>query len=250
MTKEIDNENLVREVQAWLGVKSDGWGGATTLAAFRGRTGAVPPPISTGLSQAEFDRWAPNAVPGAREALLNAAAKHGITGRALASFLGQYHHESAGFSKMTESLNYSVAGLKATFGDHRISRADCDRLGRINDVRPANQQAIANIVYGGEFGRKNLGNTQAGDGWLYRARGFGGTTGRANYAEAGYENNPDALLDPVVSAEVSAKFFVSRGCVAPALAGDDRRVTKIINGGENGLDDRIAQTATAQRLLA
>ncbi len=249
MTKAADNEAFAREVQEWLGVKADGWAGQTTYAAFRGRVGAVAPPSTCGINPAKFSVWAPSAVPGAREALSAAAAKHGIEGRALASFLGQYYHESGGFARMSESMNYSVEGLKKTFGEHRISRADCDRLGR-TPSRPANQQAIANLVYGGEWGRKNLGNTQPGDGWLMRARGFGGTTGRANYREFGYEANPDALLDPVISAEASAAFFVSRGCVPLALAGDDVGVTVKINGGKNGLDDRIIRTKQAQGVIA
>lgn len=249
MSKETDNDKLVRLVQGWLGVKVDGWGGKTTLEAFIGRTGQVPTAPTVGaLTPEEFARWAPKAVPGAHAALMAAADKHGITGRALASFLGQYHHESRGFSAMAESMNYSVEGLRGTFGDSRISAADRARFGRTT-AQKANQSAIANIVYGGAWGAANLGNTEPGDGWKYRARGFGGTTGRANYREFGYEDNPDALLDPVISAEASAKFFVTRGCVAPALAGDDARVTKLINGGQNGLDDRIVQTRTAQRLL-
>lgn len=248
MTKAADNEAFVREVQTWLGVKSDGWGGLTTLEAFRGRTGAVPPPPSCGLTEAEFAAWAPKAVAGAREALLAAAAKHGITGRALASFLGQVHHESGGFSRLAESLNYSVAGLRETFKDHRISDADCAKFGR-TPTRPANQSAIANIVYGGAFGRDNLGNTEPGDGWKYRGRGFIQTTGRANYREVGMEANPDGLLDPEQSAEASARFFVSRGCVPLALAGRDAEVTKKINGGQKGLAERIALTAQAERLL-
>jgi putative chitinase len=249
MTKEADNEALVREVQGWLGVRVDGWGGATTLAAFRGRTGAVPPPPSCGLTEAEFARWAPKAVSGAREALLASAAKHGITGRALASFLGQVHHESGGFSRLAESLNYSVEGVKATFGRHRISDADAAKFGRTAS-QPANQSAIANIVYGGAFGRDELGNAEPGDGWRYRGRGFIQTTGRANYREVGLEANPDALLDPVQSAEASARFFVSRGCVPLALAGNDAAVTKKINGGQKGLAERIALTAEVERLLA
>lgn len=209
---------------------------------------AAAPAGAASIDPAKFAAWAPRAVPGALEALLTAAAKHGITGRALASFLGQYHHESAGFSQMTESMNYSVDGLLRTFGRHRISEADARRLGRAPG-RVADQEAIANILYGGTWGANNLGNTQPGDGWKYRARGFGGTTGRANYREAGYEDNPDALLDPAISAEVSANFFISRGCVPLAMAGQDEAVTRKINGAVNGLDDRITQTAKALGLI-
>lgn len=249
MTKETDNEALVREVQTWLGVKSDGWGGATTLAAFRGRIGAAPLPAVSGLTEAEFKAWAPKAVLGAREAILSAAANENIKGPVLASFLGQVYHESGGFSRMAESLNYSVDGLKQAFGDHRISRADCERLGRAPD-RPADQVAIANLVYGGEWGRINLGNTQPGDGWKYRGRGLIQTTGRANYARAGYEHNPDALLDPVQSAVASARFFVAKGCVPFAMAGNHKEVTRLINGGSKGLAERIELTREAERLIA
>lgn len=248
MSRETDNEKLVRLVQGWLGVKVDGWGGKTTLEAFVGRTGQIPVAPTVGcLTPEEFASWAPRAVPGAHAALMAAADKHGITGRALASFLGQYHHESAGFSRMTESMNYSVEGLKL-FGSKRISNLERAKFGR-TATQKANQSAIANIVYGGVWGAANLGNTEPGDGWKYRARGFGGTTGRANYREFGYEDNPDALLDPVISAEASAKFFVTRGCVAPATAGDDETVCEKINGGHNGLADRILQTAIVEKLL-
>ena len=250
MSKETDNDKFARAVQHWLGVKVDGWAGVTTLDAFLTRTGlsVKAPPIVGLLTPEEFARWAPSAVPGSLTALLTAAEAHDIKGRALASFLGQYYHESGGFAKMTESMNYSVAGLRATFGDHRITDAECAKFGRTAE-RPADQQAIANIVYGGEWGKKNLGNVNPGDGWRYRARGYGGTTGRANYREFGHEANPDALLDPVISAEASAKFFVTRGCVAPALAGDDKLVTKKINGGDNGLADRVLRTKHAMELL-
>lgn len=200
------------------------------------------------IEASSFAVWAPRAIAGARRELAMAAARHGIAGRALASFLGQYHHESAGFSQMTESLNYSVDGLLKTFGRHRISEADARALGR-TATRPANQEAIANTVYGGAWGAENLGNTQPGDGWRFRGRGFGGTTGRDNYREAGHEADPDALQEAAVSAEVAAAFFVKRGCVPLALAGNDQAVTRRINGGENGLAERIALTRQALALI-
>lgn len=249
MSKASDNEILVRAVQQWLGVTADGWGGVATMAAFLDRTGGALTPTPPGkIDPAKFAAWAPKAVPGAREALEAAASEYGITGRAFAAFLGQYHHESAGFSQMTESLNYSVDGLLKTFGRHRISEADARRLGRAPG-QPANQEAIGNLLYGGAWGSAHLGNTRPGDGWRYRARGFGGTTGRANYREAGYEDNPDALLDPAISADVAAKFFVTRGCVPLAHAGNDEAVTRKINGGTNGLADRITRTREAKELI-
>lgn len=77
------------------------------------------------------------------------------------------HVESGGFRTVTESLNYSSDALKNMFGRHRISLADADKFGR-NADHEAHQNALANILYGGEWGAKNLGNTQQGDGWRFR----------------------------------------------------------------------------------
>lgn len=89
-----------------------------------------------------------------------------------------------------ENLNYSTDALISKFGRHRISEADARKYGR-SGGRPANQEAIANAIYGGEWGRKNLGNTQSGDGWKYRGGGLPQVTGRANFRKFGMENNPE-----------------------------------------------------------
>lgn len=114
------------------------------------------------------------------EPLKAACHRFGVdTDREICSFLANIAVESRGLTQLTESLNYSVEGLLTTFGRHRISEADARRLGRTKD-RPANQEAIANILYGGEWGRKNLGNTLPGDGWKFRGYGPKQITGRAN----------------------------------------------------------------------
>lgn len=84
-----------------------------------------------------------------------------------AHFIAQVGHESNGFKSLRENLNYSVEGLLKTFSRSRISIEEANAYGRTSS-QPANQEMIANIVYGGEWGRKNLGNTQEGDGWKYR----------------------------------------------------------------------------------
>jgi putative chitinase len=202
------------------------------------------------IDPARFDVFAPKAVRGTLEALEVAADHHGLIDRlALAHWLGQMKVESRGFSVMVESLNYSVVGLIQTFGRHRISAEDCERLGR-TPGRPANQEAIANLVYGGAWGRANLGNTEPGDGWRFRGSGFKQITGRANIREAGYETNPEILRTDVrASAMAAANFFVRHGCLAPARADDVKAVTLKVNGGVNGLADRIAATAGARKIL-
>ena len=202
------------------------------------------------IDPAKFAAFAPRALPGTREALEAAAAKSGIADRlALAHWLGQMRVESAGFTTLAESLNYSVEGLLKMFGRHRISAADCDKFGR-KPGQAANQNALANILYGGEWGRKNLGNTEPGDGWRYRGGGVKQITGRANFREAGHEDDPDTLrTDIKASAFAAANFFARHGCIAPARADDVEAVTRKINGGLNGLAERIAATKAAKGVV-
>lgn len=203
-----------------------------------------------------FRTFAPRATAGTREALEAAASAKGFKGLVLAHWLGQMFVESKGFTTREESLDYSVQGLLDTFGRHRISKADAEKFGRIDKVvagkrttvRRAHQNAIANIVYGGEWGRKNLGNTQPGDGWRFRGSGDKQITGRENIEASGF--TADQLrTDPVASATASADFFVKHGCVAPALRDDVQAVTLKVNGGVNGLNARIAATTAAKKVV-
>lgn len=203
-----------------------------------------------------FRRFAPNATAGTREALEGAAASRGFRGLVLAHWLGQMFVESKGFTTREESLNYSVEGLIQGFGRHRISLEDAWRFGRVDKVvagrktvvQKANQSAIANILYGGEWGRKNLGNTQPGDGWKFRGSGDKQITGRANIEASGY--TPEQLrTDPVASANASADFFISHGCVPLALKDDVPAVTLKVNGGAKGLAERVAATKAAKTVV-
>lgn len=202
------------------------------------------------INPAKFASFAPRAMPGTVAALEAAALKHGLSERlVLAHWLGQMHTESGGYSKLSESLNYSSEALLKLFGRHRISAADCDKFGR-KPGQPANQNALANILYGGEWGRKNLGNTQPGDGWLFRGGGVKQITGRANYREAGHEDDPDTLrTDIQASANAAANFFAKHGCIPHALKDDVEAVTLKVNGGKNGLAERIAATKAAKAVL-
>jgi putative chitinase len=159
-----------------------------------------------------------------------------------ALFLTQIGHESLSLSVLQESLNYSVQGLLALFSRQRISAEQAQALGRIPG-RPANQQAIANAVYGGEFGRRNLGNIRPGDGWLYRGRGPKQITGRANYRRASEDiykdlrllENPDLLLQPEPGVLATFWFWDSHG-MGRIL--DLEANTRRLNGGLNGIEDR------------
>lgn len=105
-------------------------------------------------------------------------------------------------------------------------------------------------------GRRDLGNTRSGDGRRYKGRGLIQLTGRSNYRTAGralgvdLEGNPaKASSDPLLSARIAGWFWESRGLNTLA---DDRRfldITKRINGGTNGLDDRRARYRAAQNVI-
>ena len=163
-------------------------------------------------------------------------------------FFAQVSHES-GFRPIAESLNYTAQGLGRTFSRARISLADCQAHGR-GSGRRANQEAIANCVYGGDWGRRNLGNTEPGDGWRFRGRGLIQLTGRANYRRTGpeYEINPDLVLTPAGSIKAAVDYWRTRGLNPAADADDLEKVTRLINGGTIGIDHRRALTDKAKRI--
>ncbi|HCT3247007.1 TPA: glycoside hydrolase family 19 protein, partial [Enterobacter hormaechei] len=125
-------------------------------------------------------------------------------------------------------------------------------LGR-TATQPANQKAIANLVYGGEWGKKNLGNQVAGDGWKYRGRGLKQITGLSNYRNCGHALKLDLVTQPELleqdeyAARSAAWFYVSHGCLLHS--GDVERVTLLINGGRNGLEQRRTLFNLAKSVL-
>lgn len=175
------------------------------------------------------------------EPIRRAIQRWGIdTFREVASFLANINVESAGLTRLVENLNYRADALVSIFGRHRISIADAQRYGRTADHR-ADQVALANILYGGEWGRKNLGNTEPGDGWKFRGQGPKQITGRANFtrfAEAIGMTLEDAvayIATPEGGMMAAGWFWKSHGlderAATPGLE-DDRRA---INGGVLGL---------------
>lgn len=169
----------------------------------------------------------------------------------VAGWLSQCGHESGDFRTLVENLNYRTTALVPTFGN-RISAADAARFGRVdktasNPGQPANQPEIANRVYGGDWGRRNLGNTQPGDGWKFRGRGILQITGRENYGKCsktmyGDEkillDNPDLLTDYDGAVRSACWYWNSRNLNADADRGDVLAMTRKVNGGTKGLDDR------------
>ena len=177
----------------------------------------------------------------AEPALTQAMAEAGITDpNEQAAFMGQMHHESGGFRTMEESFNYRSAD--------RIMEvsATARSQGReaVEAAMAQGPEAVAELMYGGR-----MGNTEAGDGYRFRGRGYTQLTGRDNYEAASEAlgidlvNNPDMAADPEVAAKVATWYWQSRdGLSEAAQRGDTREVTRLINGGDNGLADREATT--------
>ena len=223
----------------------DGDFGARSMAALISHVGARP------------------VVSELRTRLGKAAARHFhdagiITPLRLAHALAQQSVETGGFSTLVESFNYRVTVLRATFSKKRISDADCQRLGRKDGEAPlseARQRDIANLVYGGKWGQENLGNTMDGDGWRFRGRGAKQTTGRSNYADVRQVTgldvvaNPDWLAEPDLGMRAAAIYWKKRGCNAFADADDIVGLTKAINGGTNGLEERRSALKRAKSIL-
>lgn len=167
-------------------------------------------------------------------------------------FIAQMGHESSRFTRVVENLNYAAENLVPTFGSHRITSQQAAALGRTT-TQPANQKAIANLVYGGEWGKEHLGNQVDGDGWKYRGRGLKQVTGLSNYRSCGQAlkldlvTHPELLEEDEYAARSAAWFYASRGCLLHS--GDVERVTLLINGGRNGLEKRRALFNLAKSVL-
>ena len=168
-----------------------------------------------------------------------------------AMFIAQCGHESTSFTQLVESFNYSVAGLAGFVKAKRITQDQANSLGRKSSEKALpleRQRAIANLVYSNRYG-----NNSAGDGWKYRGRGIIGITFLDNYMKCGNAlkldlvSNPELLEKDINAARSAAWFYTSNGCLK--YHGDLVRVTQIINGGQNGIDDRRARFLKAKSVL-
>jgi len=162
----------------------------------------------------------------------------------LAHFLAQTAHESGGFRVIEENLNYSADGLRGIFGKYFKDR-DPDEYAR-------QPEKIANVVYASRMGN---GDTDSGDGYKFRGRGLIQLTGRSNYTSmAGdlgvdLEEVVDFLGTPEGAVESAAWFWNKNGLNKLADSDDVTAVTKKINGGTIGLEDRLKHTNDFKEIL-
>ncbi|KIO50978.1 glycoside hydrolase [Flavobacterium hibernum] len=169
------------------------------------------------------------------------------TNEDLSHFIGQIAHETGDFNSDTENLNYSAKGLITTFKKYFPT------LDSTKDY--ANQpQKIANRVYANRMGNSD---ENSGDGFNYRGRGALQLTGKANYKLFSDYVGEDCVKSPgLVSTKYffeSAKFFFDNNKLwnLTKTVNDASIITvsKRVNGGTNGLQDRISKTKDFYRLL-
>jgi len=153
-----------------------------------------------------------------------------------AAFMAQVYQESKGKPQI-EDLNYKSSTISKLFGKHRLA-------GKTPQHLADNPEELANTIYGGEWGRKNLGNTQKGDGWKYRGRGLIQLTGRANYEKYGkiinedLVSSPDLLLDPEISYKAAKAYWDNAVKKKVKDFKDTKTITKLVTGGSHGLTER------------
>jgi putative chitinase len=173
------------------------------------------------------------------------------TAERVAAFIAQCAHESNDFNVLEENLNYSETSLNLVFGRY---------FGNGDNTRDAkeyahNPEKIANYVYMDEFRKYKMGNVKEGDGWLFRGRGIIQLTGRNNYAAFGKSVD-------MTAEEVAEYITTERGAIESACwfweknklndiadSGNIKKISKVINGGNVGLVDRMSRYEKALNIL-
>jgi putative chitinase len=170
------------------------------------------------------------------------------TPQRMAAFIAQCAHESAGFMILRENLNYRWQTLRKIFPKYFPT----DELAQRYASMPNRQEAIANRVYGGRMGN---GPEESGDGFRYCGRGLIQLTGRDNYAwfAASLSITPEEATEYLSTFEGAAQsacwFWETNKLNQWADKNDIITLTKRINGGTIGLDDRIKHYEHALHVL-
>jgi putative chitinase len=201
--------------------------------------------VAANIKQSVAEKWLPY--------VQKALNRFDITSeKQVAAWIAQTAHESGGYVNLTENLNYSDVGLAGTWPnrfaeiDPSTKKPKKDAKGfnipnRFAKALHRNPEAIANVVYGGRLGN---GPIESGEGWKHRGMGLKQLTGKENHKRCGdalgidFISNPEKLLEPEYASLSAAWFWVDKKCGPLADADDFVGLTKRINGGTIGLQDR------------
>lgn len=242
-------EQSLRELPGLLRSSGDGRekasAGGDTLPYLRGEASVKPT-----LTAAQLKVICPNMdtaraayvlgglLPAMEEFEVNAAPR-------VAAFLAQFAHETGGFSTFEENLSYSTGRLMQVWPKRFKSSEEAEPFSH-------NPEALGSFVYANRMGN---GPPETGDGWAFRGRGLCHLTGRENYRKAGkalgapLESFPDLVSTRAYAYRVGSWFWASRGCNELADLGNFREITRVINGGGNGLADRLRYWERARLVL-
>lgn len=177
----------------------------------------------------------PRAFSGWLEEALHQMPHYGVDmPNEMATFLAQCGHESNGFTRFEENLNYSTERLMAVWPS-RFKSKD------VADIYAHKPEELANFVYANRYGN---GDSMSGDGWRFRGRGAIQLTFRNNYAQCGHDigedllHEPDKLLSPYYGIRAALWYWKSRKLDEVDDDEDQKLDTRLINGGETGLKHR------------
>lgn len=198
---------------------------------------------AAGVSKELAERWLPHVQAAFERFDIN-------TERQVAAWIAQCAHESAGFKALTENLNYSADTMAAVWPGRFAVMGPDKKPVKVKGKNTPNKFAlalhrqpelIANTVYANRMAN---GNIESGEGWKFRGRGLKQLTGKDNYTRCGQAlgmdlvANPDLLLTPGGASLSAAWFWTTNKCGPIADSGDFVALTKKINGGTIGLEDR------------
>ena len=202
-------------------------------------------PLLTAAKIKDPDKWLQPIIETCVEFEIN-------TPQRIAGFLAQTSHESGGYTMLTENLNYRASTLAACwpnrFAEMVNKKPKKDAKGALIPTKVAlaiekKPELIANMVYSNRMGN---GTAESGEGWKYRGRGLKQLTGKDNYKRCGEAlgvdlvANPDLLLEPMFAARSAGWFWKVNNLSSFADNADIKGMTKKINGGYIGLEQRQA----------
>ena len=170
------------------------------------------------------------------------------TPQRIAAFVAQCAHESGNFMVLKENLNYRAVTLRKIFPKYFPT----DALANEYASKPNKQEAIANLVYANRMGN---GPPESGDGWRYAGKGLIQLTGKDNYTwfaaslQIPVEEASEYLLTFEGAAQSACWYWEQNNLNRFADANDVKGLTRAINGGYIGLEDRISHTEHALHIL-
>lgn len=173
-----------------------------------------------------------------------------LTPRQQSAFLGQAGHECGNFTKLEEDLHYRAETLLKHFA--RTPKRPWGFTPEEAKAYERQPKRIANRIYGNRMGNRD---EASGDGYRFRGSGWLQLTGHDNFYHAGkacgvdYVMNPDLVRQPKDAALTAGWFWATHDCNRLAEAGNWVALTKKINGGTIGLEDRIRHTSLAMNVF-